>query len=274
MSNLIFGAGFLGNIISNRYGYKLLKNDPNNILGLNKILDEEKPEIVINAIGKTGRPNIDWCENNKIETIRSNVLAATNLAMVCAERNIYFVHFSSGCIYYSKTNEEVFTEEDEPNFYNYQFYATTKILAEKMINNFPALQVRIRMPIVNYSHERNLIDKLLKYKKLINIQNSITVIDDFLKAFDIMLDKKITGTYNVVNDGTISAFEIMTMYKDIVDKNHTFELLSKEGLDEITTATRSNCILSNNKLKKIGIFLPDIHESIEKCLINYKEKLK
>ena len=30
-----------------------------------KDLDEFKPEFVILAAGKTGRPNVDWCETNR-----------------------------------------------------------------------------------------------------------------------------------------------------------------------------------------------------------------
>jgi dTDP-4-dehydrorhamnose reductase len=32
------------------------------------------PDTVINAVGKTGTPNVDWCEDHKEETFRSNVL--------------------------------------------------------------------------------------------------------------------------------------------------------------------------------------------------------
>jgi dTDP-4-dehydrorhamnose reductase len=36
------------------------------------VLDEVKPDVVINAAGKTGKPNVDWCEDHKEETLRSN----------------------------------------------------------------------------------------------------------------------------------------------------------------------------------------------------------
>ncbi|MFO0764579.1 MAG: hypothetical protein U0487_00830 [Patescibacteria group bacterium] len=33
-----------------------------------KALDEHRPDAVINAAGRTGRPNVDWCEDHQIET--------------------------------------------------------------------------------------------------------------------------------------------------------------------------------------------------------------
>ncbi|EOY24594.1 Nucleotide-rhamnose synthase/epimerase-reductase, putative [Theobroma cacao] len=39
-----------------------------------------QPSHVFNAAGATGRPNVDWCEFNKIETIRSNAIGALSIA--------------------------------------------------------------------------------------------------------------------------------------------------------------------------------------------------
>ena len=41
-----------------------------------------KPTHVFNAAGVTGRPNVDWCESHKTETIRTNVAGTLNLADV------------------------------------------------------------------------------------------------------------------------------------------------------------------------------------------------
>jgi 3,5-epimerase/4-reductase len=46
-------------------------------------LDEVKPTHVLNAAGVTGRPNVDWCEDHKEETIRANVIGALNLVLLC-----------------------------------------------------------------------------------------------------------------------------------------------------------------------------------------------
>ena len=41
-------------------------------------LDRIQPSHVLLAAGITGRPNIDWCEEHKPETIRTNVIGILN----------------------------------------------------------------------------------------------------------------------------------------------------------------------------------------------------
>ena len=61
------------------------------------VLDDVKPTHVINCAGCTGRPNIDWCEDHKQETIRSNVIGALNLTDACYQRSIHVTVFATGC---------------------------------------------------------------------------------------------------------------------------------------------------------------------------------
>jgi len=274
---IIFGAGYLGTRISNELGYASFDRigiNPLNLDALKLFLDDKKPDIVINAIGKTGRPNIDWCEENKEETMLSNISAAINLSAECAKRGIYFVHLGSGCIYYGNNDGKGFSEEDEPNFFGPQFYAKTKIMAEKSLKELPGLILRLRMPIDNFPHERNLIDKLLKYPKVIDAKNSMTTVPHMIKAIEQLVEKRAQGIYNLVNPGSISAEVIMNLYREVVDPSHKFKVFSIKELDYVTKGKRSNCILSTDKLKKEGIILPEIHKAVNSCLLSYKNYLK
>jgi len=270
---VIYGKGYLGTRLSKELGAKLLGTNVLDTKALGAELDDQEPEVVINAVGKTGRPNIDWCEDHREETVQGNILAPVNLAMQCMKRNIYFVHLGSGCVYYGDNNGEGYSEEDEPNFYGPQFYAKTKIIAEKILKEFPCLQVRLRMPIDDRPHPRNLIDKIRKYDKLIDIQNSMTTVPHMINTIWALMNRRKTGIYNVVNPGTISAAEIMKMYQEIVDPNHKFEAMSLDELDEATKGKRSNCQLSTAKLRQEGLEMPEIHEAVRNCLVKYKESM-
>ncbi|MEK6757506.1 MAG: sugar nucleotide-binding protein [Nanoarchaeota archaeon] len=274
MKGIVFGKGFLGTRISNEFNYTLSNIRITEENSLKNYLRREKPDVVINSVGKTGRPNIDWCEINKEDVISSNILAPVMLSNVCSKENIYLVHIGSGCIYFGNKGGEGFDEKDEPNFYGPQFYAKTKILSEKILSEFNHLQLRIRMPIDDRSHERNLIDKIKKYNKLIDVQNSMTTIPHMLNALEILIERRKRGIYNLVNPGTISPVEIMRMYQKIINPSHQFEKMELEELNKITPGIRSNCYLNTNKLKSEGIILPEIHEAVEECLLKYKENLK
>ncbi len=275
MTGVVFGKGFLGKKIAEKLNYEMVGReiDVLDFAAVGEFLDNKKPEVVINAIGKTGRPNIDWCEDNKEETFKSNVIAAINLGLACSERGIYFVHIGSGCIYDGDNDGKGFSEEDAPNFYGPQFYAKTKILAEMALKEFPCLMLRIRMPIDDKPHERNLINKLLKYSKVIDAPNSMTVVPHLLEAIKVLVEKRKKGIYNIVNPGLISATEIMEMYREIVDSNHSFETFSLKELDAITKGKRANCYLRTDKLESEGIKLPEIHEAVRECLIKYRGEM-
>lgn len=63
-----------------------------------RVLDEVKPTHVINCAGKTGRPNVDWCEDHKLETIESNVTGTLILTKACHDRDIHITVLATGCM--------------------------------------------------------------------------------------------------------------------------------------------------------------------------------
>lgn len=90
------------------------------------------PTHVFNAAGVTGRPNVDWCETHKPETIRTNVVGTLTLADVCRENGLLMMNYATGCIFeYDAKHPEGtgigFKEEDKPNFTG-SFYSKTKAM--------------------------------------------------------------------------------------------------------------------------------------------------
>lgn len=61
------------------------------------VFDDFKPTRVINCAGKTGRPNVDWCEDHRQETVMSNVVGTIMLANLCDERDVHLTNLSTGC---------------------------------------------------------------------------------------------------------------------------------------------------------------------------------
>ena len=176
MKMLLFGArGYLGQHFLRRYPTVEVSNadiaDPKQVADA---LDAARPDVVINAVGKTGRPNVDWCEDHREETVRSNVTGPLILLDECAKRGAYWVHLSSGCIYEGDNGGRGFAEDDEPNFSG-SFYARSKTWAERVLREFPVLILRLRMPFDGSCHERSLITKLSKYTRVLDEPNSLTV---------------------------------------------------------------------------------------------------
>ena len=98
-------------------------------------LDRVKPTHVLNCAGCTGRPNVDWCEDHKEETMRSNVIGTLNLTDLCFLAGIHCTAFATGCIYqYDDAHPRGgpgFKETDKANF-DGSFYSETKAHVEEV----------------------------------------------------------------------------------------------------------------------------------------------
>ena len=272
MKIVVFGSrGYLGEQFRILYPEAVCPSvDIADATAVAQVLDDEKPDVVINAAGKTGRPNIDWCETHKIETVRSNVTGPLVLLQECSKRGIYWVHLGSGCIYEGDNGGGGFTEDDAPNFFG-SFYSRTKASIDGLLKEFSdegagVLVLRLRMPFDASDSSRNLLIKLVKYPKVLDVKNSLTYLPDFLDAAMTLIERRKTGIYNVVNPGAISPYEVMQKYKNIVDEKHVFERLTLDGLPSVVKAGRSNCILSTEKLAKEGITLGPVEEAVADAL--------
>lgn len=265
MKVLLFGStGYLGQSFLKLYPNAVCPHiDIADQQAVSLLLDAEKPDVIINAAGKTGRPNIDWCEDHKEETLRANVLGPMILNEECLKRGLYWVHLSSGCIYSGDNEGRGFSENDRPNFEG-SFYSRTKIWSESMLLEFPnVLILRLRMPFDDSTSDRSLLMKLSKYARLNDQQNSITYLPDLLVAAEKLILQKKAGLYNVVNPGTISAYEIMEIYKKVINPTHTIEKFQEDDAQKVTKAPRSNCMLSIQKLENAGIQLLPVHQAVE-----------
>lgn len=270
MKLLVFGSrGYFGHQFLEQFPGAIGSTvDIGNATDVAQELDTHRPDIVINAAGKTGRPNIDWCEDHKLETIHSNVTGPLVLLRECGERGIYWVHLGSGCIYSGDNNGKGFSEGDPPNFSG-SFYSRTKAWIDRMLGEFTdqgILVLRLRMPFDGSLEERNLISKLKKYAHVLDAQNSMTYLPDFFMGVRKLTEERRTGVYNFVNPGTVSPYEIMQRYKEIVDPSHSFSQLTLENLPTVTKAGRSTCVLNADKLRKAGIRMRPVKEAIDESL--------
>lgn len=264
---LIFGAnGFMGTALRSVFPQAVTPRvDIADRQQVASALDEYRPAVVINAAGRSGHPNVDWCETHREETIRSNVTGPLTLLELCAARHIYWVHIGTGCVYEGSNEGNGFAESDPPNFSG-SFYARTKSWIDQMLADFPVLVVRPRMPFDHSDHPRNLIAKLRKYDKLLDEPNSLTSLDDFTHTTRELVRQRATGVFNVVNPGASSPWRVMELYRELVDPNYRCQRIDRHQLSELTLAARSNCLLSTKKLADHGIHLVPVETALRRTL--------
>ncbi|KAI7775885.1 hypothetical protein SLS64_011210 [Diaporthe eres] len=241
-------------------------------------LDRVKPTHVLNAAGCTGRPNVDWCEDHKEETMRSNVIGTLNLTDCCYLKGIHCTVFATGCIYqYDEKHPwdgPGYTETDPANFAG-SFYSETKAHVEEVMKYYTnCLILRLRMPVSDDLHPRNFVTKIAKYDRVVDIPNSNTILHDLLPASILLAEHGDTGIYNFTNPGAISHNEVLTLFRDIVRPGYTWKNFTLEEQAKVIKAGRSNCKLDHtkliSKLKEYGYEVPEIHEAYRQCFERMK----
>ncbi len=272
MNILIFGNGYLGNRMKHAWPDAMLSevriDDRVNVA---RLLEELKPDAVVNAAGKTGTPNVDWCETHQEETYRSNVVGALTLAEECRAQNIYLLHLGSGCIFYGPSPDpNGWTEDDFAN--PSAFYTRTKYATDLVLSKLSGVGIaRLRMPIDWTPNPRNLIDKLAAYPQVIDVENSVSVVEDLMSASRALIEKKGEGIFHVVNEGTMRHKDLIALYEMYVDPSHTNTWIEDKTLVErgLTTKQRSNCILQSLRLAALGIKMRPIQEALEDTMKRY-----
>jgi 3,5-epimerase/4-reductase len=132
------------------------------------------------------------------------------------------------------------------------------------------------MPISDDLSPRNFVTKIVKYDRVVNIPNSMTVLTDLLPISLIMAERGLTGIYNFCNPGAISHNEVLDLYKKYVDPDYTYTNFTVEEQAKILKAGRSNNTLDHTKLVNAlpDVQIPEIHESMEKVFQRMRANLE
>lgn len=263
---LILGKGYFGKKIAEVYKTTALNYTIYDYSDVAELLKKHKPETIINCIGFTGSPNVDDCENHIDKTLTSNTFVPILLAEACIRRKIKLVHISSGCIYSTRGFWPIL-EDAAPDFFDL-FYSRTKIYSEAALLNLTRqhniLIVRPRIPLDTIPHPKNILTKLLKFKRVINCPNSVTYMPDFTKAVQHLIKIDAKGLFNVVNAGEMFYSELLDVYRQ---HNPAF-LYQFMDYKELPTP-RTNLLLSTSKLCATGFNVRQIRSVLHECVERY-----
>jgi len=265
---LILGKGLIGQLLQKELFCRINDSTISCYSDAEKLVKRYNPKIIINCIGITGRRNVDDCELEKDATLLANSFIPVMLAEVALRNNIKLVHISSGCIFnFNYKKNKPITENSQDYFFDL-FYSRSKIYADRAIEilsrKYNILIVRIRIPLFNISHPKNILNKLLKYKRVIDLPNSVTYIQDFIKAIRHLIKRDARGVYNIVNKGKLRYPKLMEIYKKYVP-SFKYELIDFKRLG----LSRTNLLMSTAKLEKSGFKARSINSVLEECVKEY-----
>ena len=288
---IVLGAmGYLGS-----YFVKYLQKEGEEVCGLSRaeidytevtslisILRSKKPKFLINAAGYTGKPNVDTCESDQAECLFGNAVLPGRIRTACEEVGIPWGHVSSGCIYSGrKLNGEGWSENDEPNFSfrngPCSFYSGTKALGEEVLKDAKDCYIwRLRIPFNEEKSPRNYLQKLLNYSSLLEAENSISHIDDYINScLSSFTQECKPGIYNLTNSGSITTKQVVEWMKEegVTDKEFNFFENEEDFMAKAAITPRSNCVMDTSKAERNGIALRPVEEAVRDSLRKMREQV-
>lgn len=268
---LVFGHGQIAEFIPDYFGNVVVSlADVTKPEEIERDFLKYKPTVVINTAAKT---SIDWCELNKLEAFNINVLGAYNVWQAAQKHNAFLVHFSSGCIFSSKSKEEVYKEDDIPNPQCY--YSWTKVWAENMLGKDKNLLiVRPRVIISSKVDRRNTLSKWMVYSHFISDQNTVTIVENMMPVLRQLVDKRIHGTFHIANKNTISPLEAAHMLKEKINPKMNIHETTLDEVNRNLVAKRVTTVLNTDALKSIGFELPDVSKAVPEMIEKFKKNLE
>ena len=246
------------------------------------ILKEHKPKFLINAVGYTGKPNVDACESDQAECLFGNAVLPGRIRTACEEVGIPWGHVSSGCIYSGrKSDGGGWTEKDQPNFSfrdgPCSFYSGTKALGEEVLKGAKDCYIwRLRIPFNEEKSPRNYLQKLLHYSSLLEAENSISHIDDYINScLSSFTQECEPGIYNLTNAGSITTRQVVEWMKEegVTDKEFNFFENEEDFMAKAAITPRSNCVMDTSKAERNGIALRPVEEAVRQTLRKMREQV-
>jgi dTDP-4-dehydrorhamnose reductase len=194
---------------------------------------------------------------------------------VCEDLNIPWGHVSSGCIFSGRRQDgKGWAEEDEPNFSfrspPCSFYSGTKALGEEVLEGAENCYIwRLRIPFNEERSPRNYLQKLLNYDSLLEAENSVSHLGEFVQKCVECFEKEVEpGIYNMTNPGSVTTRQVTEWMREdgVTDKLFQFFEDEEQFMSKAAKTPRSNCVLDTTKAEKAGIGMRPVEEAMRESM--------
>lgn len=252
MKILILGSeGMLGHVVKRYFeinGYETYctsRNKKNkyyfdvmeNISKIDLIVEEIKPDVVINCIGILNKV----AEENKKLAVMINSYLPHYLDELSSQKNYKFIHVSTDCVFDGKKGQY-----SKDNFRDAtSFYGQSKALGEINNNRNITLRTSIVGPDENpngiglFQWFMNQENTAKGYTKV--IWTGITTIQ-FAKCMKEAIENNLSGLFHVINGKEISKYDLLNLFNKYFNKNITI-------FPDDSYSSNKSLILNDNDFK-------------------------
>ena len=226
-------------------------------------------DVCINCAAYTA---VDKAETETQKAFSINAAAVGNLATLCKQKNILFIHISTDYVF-DGTAAAPYKEDHPVKPVN--AYGASKLKGEELAFENNPETIIIRTSWVYSSFGNNFVKtmlRLMKERENINVvsdqQGCPTYAADLAAAIMQIInsDKKTAGIFNFCNKGIISWHQFAKVIKELSHSNCVINAIPSSQYP--TPAKRPNySVLDTTKIQQtFNIEIPEWKESLKKCL--------
>ncbi len=233
-----------------------------------------KPDAVFNASAFHVVPQ---CEDEPEQAFLVNAIALKPIAVVCEEKNIKFVTYSTDYVF-DGLKGSLYIEEDKPS--PVQMYGISKAAGEYIALAYSPTSVVIRSSGVyggkygSKSKKGNFALNILKQAKSEDsievakeqVVNPTYSVDLAKASLDLLEHKNISGIYHLVNEGYCSWAEFAL--EIVKDKGLPTKIIPVDRKGMAGSLKRPLfSALKNTRARELGVVLPSWQDAIRRYII-------
>lgn len=223
--------------------------DITNELDVRRIIEQEKPQVVINCAATT---NVDQCEHDIKWAYEVNESGARYLARACRDGHAEFVHISTDYVFDGE-KDGFYTQADLPN--PLSVYGKSKLAGEQAVGEELERAFIIRTSWVFGVGGKNFGSRIFDYAKAgaklrgVQDQTSIaTYAPDLAARIEEVITLGRHGLYHLTNAGAMSWFEFARLALDLAGMQDVWiEPCTRADLNQAAPRPRNSamrCLLS------------------------------
>lgn len=242
--------------------------DITNSVAVMNLIQELKPEVIINCAAHTG---VDLCESDQERAYRINAIGPKNLAVAAEALEAKLIHVSTDYVFDGES-EVPYREEDKTN--PQSVYGSTKLAGEEFVRTLCENYNIIRTAWL-YGEGKNFVKTMLALSEK---NNEIRVVNDqygsptsalsLARAITFLMDTDGPGIYHGTCEGSATWYEFAVEIFRLAGKEVTVLPITTEEYK--TPAKRPKySVLKNNNLKEAGYTLPFWKDALKEYMEQY-----
>ncbi len=237
---------------------------------LSASIDAIHPTVVINCAAYNA---VDLAEQKTETATLINTTAVRNIASLCHEKDLFFIHYSSDYVF-DGAKGNLYTEADTPAPLN--MYGRSKREGEEVLLSIGGKFLLLRTSWVFGNGAQNFIHKMLQWSqknpvlKLTADEVSVPTSTIDLVGFTLAsIDKGLTGLYHLTNSDYASRYEWGRYVAKKLSITSTIIPVPMSAFPSLAQRPLFSAMSNQQLQNDLGMHIPDWRDAVDRFIKEY-----